>query len=200
MRLVRTLPLVAAAMLAAVPTASTAQVGRKLEEVRGEDFWTFFGFQPTGPATVVDDGTTVEFRPRAERFAPLVRVKLAVDSTGTIREMELAISREFVDDPTNGIFARDVVKSFVRAAMPADDLPDVETLANEIQFPREDAPGTTTVRATPAPALPAQATPPYRVYLGRDAEWSRTLEASTIRLRNGQGEGGAVLVLTVAAR
>ncbi len=200
MRLFHTLPLVAAAVLAAVPATSSAQVGRKLDEVRGEDFWTFFGFQPTGPAKVVEGGTTVEFRPRAERFAPLVRVTASLDQGGAIRQMEMAISREFVDHPANGIFARDVVKSFLLAAVPADDAPDVETLVNEIQFPREDAPGTTTVRAVPAPALPGEPTPPYRVFLGRDAEWSRTLEASTLRLRNDRGEGGSVLVLTVAAR
>lgn len=198
MRLARTLTLLAATVLAALP--AEAQIGRKLEEVRGEDFWTHFGFQPVWPARVIEYTTFMEFRPGVERLAPLVRLVATLDGDGRIREMEMTLSRAFVDDPADGVFARDVAKSFLRAAMPADDLPDVETLANEIGLPRADPPGTTTVRRAPPPALPARPTPPYRVFLGEDAEWSRTLEASTIRLRNGGGEGGPVLVLTVSAR
>jgi hypothetical protein len=149
---------------------------------------------------VIEYTTFMEFRPGAERLAPLVRLTATLDGDGRIKEMEMTLSRTFVDDPADGVFARDVAKSFLRAAMPADDLPDVETLANEIGFPRADPPGTATVRRAPPPALPARPTPPYRVFLGEDAEWSRTLEASIIRLRNAGGEGGPVLVLTVSAR
>lgn len=196
MRLARALLLVM--VLTALPAEAPAQIGRKLEEVRGEDFWTHFDFQPVWPARVIEYTTFREFRPGAERFAPLVRLMATLDGDGRIREMEMTLSRAFVDDPADGVFARDVAKSFLRAAMPADDLPDVETLANEIELSRADSPGTAAVRRSPA--IPAEPTPPYRVYLGQAAEWSRTLEASTIRLRNGSGEGGPVLVLTVSAR
>jgi hypothetical protein len=192
MRAFRLLPLAAACAFALLPADGSAQVGRKLEEVRGEDFWTFFNLQPTG---AVEPGAAVEFRPAAGAFRAMVKVTAALDGEGTIQGMELALSREFVDDAANGVFARDIARSFLRAALPADDLPDLETLANEIEFPR-DTPGYTTVRAQPAPETPAQPTPPYRVYLGLDAAWERTLEACTVRL---QSEGG-VLTVTVAAR
>lgn len=197
----RRLPIAFALAVLAVSISSVplrAQLGKTLEEVRGDDFWTFFNLKPIDGSPGGPEGTAA-FRPAAGPFAPLVRVTAALDASGRIRAMELTLSREFVDDPANGIFARDIAKSFLRAAMPADDIVDVETLANEIEHPRE-TPGYTVMRTKPAPDLPRNPTPGYEVYLGTSESWSRTLEGSTLRLRNQSGEAGRVLVISVEAR
>jgi hypothetical protein len=198
MRTLTSLLALAAAVSLASPAA--AQLGRTLEEVRKEDFWTYFHLEPTGPARVEGGRAVTEFRTTAPRFRPLARVTAEVDSGGVIRAMGLELARSFVDDPLAGVFARDIAKSFLRAALPADDLPDMETLANEIEHPREDAPGTTTVRLRPAPDLPSTPTPAYEVYLGRAPSFSRTLEACVVELRNSRGGDDSVLTISIAGR
>jgi hypothetical protein len=190
------------ALAAAVSFASpaAAQVGKRLEEARKEDFWTYFHLEPTGPARVESGRAVTEFRTTAPRFRPLARVTAEVDASGVIRAMGLELARSFVDDAQGGVFARDIAKSFLRAALPADDLPDMETLANEIEHPRQDAPGTTTVRLRPAPDLPRDPTPAYEVYLGRSPSFSRTLEACVVELRNSAGGDGSLLTISITGR
>jgi hypothetical protein len=171
---------IAAGLLAASP--AYAQVGMKLEEARTGEFWSSFDLQPAGEA---DSTRMVEFRPGGGPFASLVTVSVEVDGEGKIRAMELAISREMVDDPANGVFARDIAQGFLRASMPADDLPDVEALASEIGHSTEHR------HASEGG---------FAVYEGHAERWGRTLEASTLLIRNESTSRGRTLVLVVTAR
>lgn len=169
-----------AAFAALLPATLSAQLGRTLDDVRGEDFWTYFQLQPTNPGEPIAANSQVRFRTTAARFAPRVLVTVALDGEKLIRTMEISLTREFVDDPQVGVFAADIAKSFLQAALPADDLPDMQGLVNEIW--RRNA--------------PSQPTEPYLVYLGRSPSFDRTLEACTVRLRNADDQ----LVITIAAR
>jgi hypothetical protein len=176
----RPLGVLVASFAALLPATASAQLGRTLEDVRDEDFWTHFQLQPTTPGEPVAASSEVRFRTTAARFAPRMLVTVALDGDKLIRSMEISLTREFVDDPQVGVFAADLAKSFLQAALPADDLPDMQTLVNEIW--RRNA--------------PTQATEPYLVYLGRSPSFERTLEACTVRLRSADDQ----LVITVAAR
>ncbi|HEU0053736.1 MAG TPA: hypothetical protein VFQ39_11180, partial [Longimicrobium sp.] len=103
MRAFARLAAVAAALSLATP--ASAQLGRTLEEVRGEDFWTYFQLQPTGPAKWEGGRAVTEFRTSAPRFRPLVRVTAEVDSAGVITAMAIELARSFVDAPREGVFA-----------------------------------------------------------------------------------------------
>ncbi|HYJ79128.1 MAG TPA: hypothetical protein VEW03_05990, partial [Longimicrobiaceae bacterium] len=122
--------LLIASLAAVIPATASAQLGRTLEDVRGEDFWTHFQLQSTTPGEPIPAPGEVRFRTTAPRFAPRVLVTVALDSVRAIRVMELSLTREFVDDAQVGVFAADIVKSFLQAALPADDLPDLQPLVD----------------------------------------------------------------------
>jgi hypothetical protein len=166
--------IVAAAL--ALPTCAGAQVGGTLEQLRQTDFWRFFHFSQVD--SVRHDGARemVSYRPGGQ-FRDRVLLDVIYDEQGRMYKLELDLARPFVNDPVNTVFARDIAKSFIRTAMPAADLPAVETLANEIEFPRS-LPGVRQQRLRPPPALPEQPSPLYRVFLGLDAIGSLTLSGS----------------------
>jgi hypothetical protein len=115
-----------------VPEDATApMIGADLNKVqRTRDFFIFFHLVPTGPANA--QGVTT-FRPSGERFHDLVWLSVTTDRDARITAMTLMIRRSFIDDPKNGIFARDIVKSFIRDAPPKADANQLEALAHDIQ-------------------------------------------------------------------
>ena len=97
----------------------------------------FFNLTEAGPRTSEGGLNVVTFRPAGGNFRRLVKVNVTVGGDGAVRAMELTVDRSFVEDRANGIFARDVAKSFLRAAVPKADAPKIGDLANEIEFPKE---------------------------------------------------------------
>jgi len=191
-RLLSLLLVLSLALLGAAPAA--AQVGARLDDAKRTDFFTFFHLQETARS-----GDTVEFRPKGPMFRSRVVVRVVADDAGRIRQASLALDRAFVDEPMSGIFARDIAKSFLRFATPTADLPRVETLANEIEFPRE-TPGYRRVGG-PTPRIPATPTPGYQVYLGERAAHELRLARQVLRLENvPRGQGDGVLSVSVAPR
>jgi hypothetical protein len=113
------------------PPANAGMIGADLAAVRqGSDFFTFFHLEPTGPAS---PERVTEFRPSGEDFRQLARLTVTVDAGGKITAMTLTLKRSFIDDPTNGVFARDIAKSFLRDAPPAADEKGVSDLADDIE-------------------------------------------------------------------
>jgi hypothetical protein len=181
-------PLLAAAIAAALalPTCAGAQVGASAADLPQTDLWRFFHLTRTDSAAGANGGAVLSYRAGGQ-FGPLVRVKVTADAAGRVDAMELDLARSFVDHPTNTVFARDIAKSLIRAAVPATDMPDVETLANEIEF-APAAPGVSQVRTRPAPALPAQPSPGYRAFLGRDQAYTQPLPHSRLEIAATPGD------------
>jgi hypothetical protein len=185
-------------LVAALPLHAGASIGDRLEDVKQTDFFKYFGLVEDGARAQTGGFTVVNFRPRAGNFRQLVNVAVTLDGAGVIRAMELTLERSFVDDAAQGIFARDISKSFLRSAIPREDQPGINDLANEIEFPKEMK-GYNIVRARPDPKLPAQPTKGYMVYLGKLPLQEQVLAKSRVRLENVHAVKGDVLHISVRA-
>jgi hypothetical protein len=181
-------PVLAAAIAAALalPTCAGAQVGAPVADVVQTDLFRYFHLQRADSVPDASSGGAVMSYRAGGPFAPLVLVKVTSDAAGRVAAMELDLARAFVDHPMNTVFARDIAKSLIRTAVPAPDLPAVETLANEIEFPRS-APGIQQARLRPAPATPGQPSAGYRAFLGQGPSFDRSLPHSHLLIAGTPG-------------
>ncbi|MDT7778950.1 MAG: hypothetical protein QOC99_1462 [Acidobacteriota bacterium] len=185
-------------LTSALPLRAGASVGDRLEDMKQTDFFKFFGLVEEEPRAQAGGLTVVNFRPRAGKFHQLVKVTVSIDGAGVIRAMELALERSFVDDGAQGIFARDIAKSFLRSAIPVEDERGIRDLANEIEFPKE-LKGYAIARTRPDPKLPLQPTKGYLVYLGKQPLQEQLFSKSRVRLENIHKETGDVLHISVVS-
>lgn len=156
----------------------------RLEKIRKDsDFFSWFHLEETGPAREEGDRKIVTFKPSGEAFRDLVAIDTSMDGEGRIRELVLVLKRSFIDDATNGIFARDIAKSLLRAAVPRENQPDVADLANEIEFLYSSSKPALTAR-TDLPKIPEQPTLGYQVYLGQEKRYEQVLSRCVVRLEN----------------
>jgi hypothetical protein len=108
-------------------------LGGTLAAAQESDFFGFFHWTQASREPTADGGSDVTFKPPAESMFPdVVVLHLALDRGEAIHAMKLRVARGFIDGE-QGIFARDVVKSFLRAAVPAGEEPAIDALATEIE-------------------------------------------------------------------
>ena len=186
-------------MTFALAPRAAASVGDTLDAAQQTDFFKFFGLVEDGPRAQAGGLTVVTFRPRAGKFRELVKLTVGVSKADVIREMELTLERSFVEDAANGIFARDIAKSFLRSAVPGADAPRINDLANEIEFPKE-VKGYTIMRARPDPKLPAQPTKGYQVFTGSLQLYEDSFAQSALRMENLRADKGDALRMRVASK
>lgn len=93
----------------------------------------------------------------------------------------LCLDRAFVEQAKDGAFARDIAGSFLRWALPGEALARLGDFLAELGDP---GPNVIRLAGVPRPALPAQPTAPYRVYLGRDKDCDLALPGMVLRLTN----------------
>ena len=183
----------------ALAPRAEASVGDTLEAAERTDFFRFFALVEEGPRSQERGLTVITFRPRAGKFHELVKLTVGVSKGEVIREMELTLARSFVDDAANGVFARDIAKSFLRSAVPGADAPRINDLANEIEFPKE-LKGYMIARTRPDPKLPAQPTRGYQVNKGALPLYEAVFAQSALRMENLRAEKGAALRMRVAEK
>lgn len=183
-------------LLTFAPHSARARVGDRLEDAKQTDFFRFFNLVEAGATEAEQQRKVFIFRPRAGMFREAVNVTAVVDSAGRILTMKLMLDRAFVDHKQNGIFARDIAKSFLRHAIPLADEREVNDLANEIEFPRK-LEGYEIMRTGPDPQLPARPTQGYLVFLGESPLSEQRLKQSLVRLQNSKAGGDEVLTITV---
>ncbi len=140
--------------------------GITLDSAKKTDFFTFFHLEQTGESPA-KDGKTIMFQPSGEKFRSLVHVYMTVDSKAQIQGAELDLSRAFVDSASDGIFARDIAKSFLQTAIDPEDTDKVDNLIKEVGQPMgTDRPVIAHPDAVQKPAgAPSKG---YRVYLGQE--------------------------------
>lgn len=175
-------------MLLLMASPASARLGDKLDDVKKTDFFTFFNLAETGRSMNAGSQRVLTFQPKAGPFREFVKVNVTLAPDDRILSMELVLRRSFVDDGLNGVFARDIAKSLIRSAVPAQDEAAINDLANEIEFPK-DAPGYDIARTGPDPKLPAQPTQGYLTYLGKRRLYTQTLSRSTLSMEN-TAQGG----------
>ena len=122
--------------IAAPPAlASNSIYGLDIRQAFSKDLFSFFRFRLSGVSVTKDGFTQLQFRPpKASPFRSFVKIFVTLDESGKIRRMRMLLSRKFIDDKRQGMFARDVAKSFVQAAVPPEDSDAARSLVNEIFF------------------------------------------------------------------
>ncbi len=174
--------------------ADFGDLGERLEQAKTTPFFDWFHLEETG-VTRANGNALVSFKPSGKKFHDLATVKVTTDARDRILAIELVLDRSFIDDPRDGIFARDIAKSFLLAGLPELRDPEVMNLINEIQYR-----GTSTMPVlkgpTRAPRLPERPTPGYLTYLGQQPSYEHRLPGLLLRLENGK-EGPAALVLSI---
>lgn len=160
-------------------------LAHRLEKIRKEsDFFSWFHLEEDGAPREEANRKVTVFKPSGEAFRDLVSLTVAVDGEGRIREMELSLSRSFIDDASNGIFARDIAKSLLRSAVPRENQTEVADLANEIEFQYSSNRPVLTAQQN-LPQLPESPTLGYQVFLGKEKRYEQLLSRCIVRLENG---------------
>lgn len=138
-----------------------------LQTEQGSDFFTFFNLEPVGaPISAGGSQAWHSFRPSGAVFRKLVELDVLTAANGTIVAAYLGLDRSFIDNPGNGIFARDIAKSFLTWAV-GKPSPQIGNLIANLADPA--AAGTVVIMSGPAPAPPpSDTTGGYGVYLGRE--------------------------------
>ena len=172
-----------------VPSIASAHIGEKLSEVKDDSFFSFFNLGEIDRIEA-QKGSVITFRPRSGDFSQLVSVKIIVDSEGTVMVMELALSRSFVDDPFNGVFARDISKSILQFALPKSDAELISEMIDEIRFRN-------TSQNNKEQVLPKEPSSGYLTYVGSQERHEEYLEASKLLLENKKRDGVNTLIIAV---
>jgi hypothetical protein len=171
-------------------------IGMSLDNATKTELFQWFHFAPVASPTA---GVAV-FKPSGEKFHDLATLSAAIGGDGRITAIDLAIARSFIDDPRDGIFAADLGKSFLAAALPPDDRTAMQHLIDTIGYGGNF--GRTVITGTPGPAnlQIVRDSAPYLVWLDRNEYWQRPVGAVSLRLENVQLDGTAVLRITVGAK
>jgi hypothetical protein len=142
-------------------------IGTDLDTAQRGDLFTWFHLERVGQARDQNGRERVDFRPTGEGFRPLVQLSTWLDPESRIVQLRLALARHFVDDPRQGVFARDIAKSLLRATARRGEPPELRDLAHEIEFGHAGHATPVILAASRAPPpLPQAPSPGYRVYLG----------------------------------
>ena len=159
--------LVLAALLLASSVAVWAEpiLGHSLAEAQKADLFKHFCLEEEAPS----ETGTHSFRPHADLFKYLVLVTVSTNG-GKIDSMKLNIARSFIDDPANGIFARDLTKSFLLEAVPSADQYRYTGMSESL-WKRTSGGGSG-----------------YDVYLGNKESWSDAGSVSSLEMSNSDGQ------------
>jgi hypothetical protein len=170
-------------------------VGMSPNDAARTHFFQWFALRPEGSGA----SGAIVFRPSGAKFHDLASVVVATGSGRGIEAIDLTIARSFIEDPQEGMFAADLGKSFLEAALPAEDLaamrPLVDTIAHGGTYARpiiSAAPGPGDVQIDRDSA-------PYLVWIGRSSDWQGPAGVVALRLENVTVDGAAALRIGVVA-
>src|ERR1700738_759124 len=94
--------------------AAFGELGDNVDDLVASPFFAWFNLERVGEQR--HEGTDVlSFRPEGPAFHDLAELRVSAAVDGRIDSVELRLAREFVDDRRNGMFARDLAKSLLRA-------------------------------------------------------------------------------------
>lgn len=162
-------------------------LGSSFGDAIASPFFSWFHFEPAEVPR--------RFRPSGAAFHALVA--LDVETTGEPRlgagaprpegaeqvaGVTLRVLRRFIDDPRNGVFARDVTKSFLRAALSPEMLTAIPAMSDTVAAIEDLSQSVPVIVRTRSPWHAPDttvSTPGYDVYLGRQAMWEATTGSAT---------------------
>ena len=141
-------------------------IGSKLSVAEKTDFFVFFNFAPVGEEKQADGTLDTSFKPTGDAFKALVTLDVGTDANGVITKLDLAVARSFIDDPKNGIYAADLVKSFLGNAAATSAGDEATSLAAEINTRTMMKMSGTLLTAQPLPQVSAAPSAAYQTYAG----------------------------------
>jgi hypothetical protein len=164
--MLRSLIAALAAKLRGVLQPGGSARARTLERERSGHFFSWFQLDPVGDPVPASSGRTWHcFRPDGEAFRALVELDVLIDASGRILEQRLGLDRAFADHPRNGVFARDLAKSYLQWGLSAPLDAQARTLIDNIANPAAAGVPVLMRAVPPAPAI--DTTGGYLAYLGR---------------------------------
>jgi len=161
---------------------------RTLAAERKGHFFTWFHLDPLGDPVPAASGRTWHcFRPDGAAFRAFVELDVLTDASGRILQSRLGLDRAFADHPRNGIFARDLAKSYLQWGLAEASGAEARTLIENIaNFAASGAP--VLVRRGSAPPPPGEdTTGGYLAYLGRRASAEAIFGNSKLTIGNLDG-------------
>jgi len=175
-------------------------LGRPLAEALQSGFFNWFHLLETGSAAAAGGGRIISYKPSGARFHQLVTLEVTVDAAGTVGRMDLWLLRSFIDNPGDAPFARDITKSFLNDAPPADDAAALATLAGEVEYRLSSSETVIVGPGYRKPELPSEPSPGYRTYSGAGASHLQELGHSKLEMANERGPDGDALRLALIAK
>jgi hypothetical protein len=113
-----------------------------------------------------EPGELVRVRPSGEKFHDLCFLDVLMSPMGEFVQMELVVKRSFVDG-VDGLFAQDLVNSFLHATLPDACRSVLEEFINEMNTPAGEG-----------------QTPGFQVFKGRKDRWSTQTGWSQLEIAN----------------
>jgi len=157
-------------------------LGMSLAEAKRTEFFSWFHLQQTGKETDAKSRPVMIFQPSGGAFHELVTVRAALDNQERIVQFELLLTRSFVDDKKQGVFANDIAKSFLLDAAPRADQNAIRGLADDISSNQMSQ--QRVITGQPLPPPPQRPGPAYLTYLGQRQQDTEQLPSSTLHLEN----------------
>ncbi len=178
------------------PTASPGLVGMRRDEAALTGFFQWFHLEPAARP----DARTTLFKPSGASFRELVTITVRTDEAARIAAIELVIARSFIEDPRQGMFAADIAKSFLGAALAAPDRAHMQHLIDTIADGGAYARPILAAEPRRRPNLQIERdSAPYQVWLGSNRRWRRPFDTVLLRLENVEDERGPSLKIMVGA-
>jgi hypothetical protein len=169
----------------------------RIDDAKQTDFFRWFSFAETGTARDADGNAVVSFRPSGEKFHRLVKLDAVLDGQGCIDSLRLSLAKSFLDDNQDGLFARDITKSFLRSALPPPDDRTVASLADEIEW-RHDFP-VITPASNVAPPLPTRPSTAFLAFTGGQQNYEEAYSRCRMQIEQAKTDGSQAVEITVRA-
>ena len=179
--------------------ASFGGFGDSLDQARKTDFFTWFHLEKAGEEKTAQ-ATVTTFKPSGEKFHDLAAFRVTTAPAGGLIGVQLTISRAFVDSRKDGIFARDIAKSLLRTVFAGGSDPEVQDLANEIEYLNPSGERLIIHESRKPPKLPAEPSPGYLTYLGQRESYEYEVGGKMLKLENASVAGEKVLILKIRTK
>lgn len=183
-------------LLYVAPKTSVRLRWEHLKDAKQTDFFRWFSLAEAGSAKDGSGHNIFTFRPEGEKFHDLVKLDVVLDY-GHIAVLHLSLAKSLVDDDRDGIFARDITKSFIRSVIPKPDDGSVTDLANEIEYRHNFT--LVTHASSERPHLPPQPTAGFLAFVGRQQLYEGTFSRSRLRIEQVNNSAGAAVVISIGA-
>jgi hypothetical protein len=162
-----------------------------LAEVEKSGFFNWFNLAETARQPVGADLMKIDFRPTGPKFHDFALAQVTVDSNSSMVRFDLVLKRSFINSPGDGIFARDIAKSFILDAPPqAEDESYLQTLADEIQYKATSSHAVIVGPNFKPPKLPEPPTAAYLTFIGRQKTEQKKFTHCIFEIRNERDASG----------